>query len=82
MKTLLLVCILLLTGCATTNGEYDVKTGKVSFSTFTLWKDVEDFKLKWGDFDAKLGSSAGNGGESAVMNDVIACYLSPALCAK
>lgn len=87
MKTLSTLRILLSTlgtaivlqGCATTELSYD-PNGITTWKSTTLWKDVKDADVQWGDMKATLGSSVGNGGESRMMNSAIACYLSPELC--
>jgi len=79
MKILLLVLVLILSGCATTELTY-TPNGQTTWKSKTLWKDVKDAEIEWGPMKAKLGSSIGNGGESVLMNNVIACYLSPELC--
>lgn len=80
MKTLLtILAAMLLAGCATTELSYD-PNGITTWKSKTLWKDVKDADVQWGDLKATLGSSVGNGGESRIMNSAIACYLSPELC--
>lgn len=64
----------LTTGCATTKMEY-VPGGQVSWSSKTLWKDIQEVDVEWGEMSATLGSSTGNGRE-----EVIACLLAPQLC--
>jgi hypothetical protein len=79
MKILMIILVLLMTGCANTSLTYKAD-GSVEWGSSTLWKDVEGVEVEWGDKKVKLGSSVGNGGESIMMNNVISCYLSPALC--
>jgi hypothetical protein len=77
MKVLLIVLValsLLCTGCATTELSYE-PGGSVAWKSKTLWKDVKDAEVVWGDMTATLGSSMGNGKE-----EMIACMLAPQLC--
>ena len=83
MKILLAVIILLfLSACGTTSMTYNTD-GSVEWSSNTLFKDVKDAKIiwtgPWGELNANLGSSAGNGGEQA-MAKAMSCYLYPANC--
>ena len=68
-----LLCALALSGCATTDLSYS-SDGTVSWSSKTLWKDVEDVAVEWGEFNATLGGSGGNGNEA-----LIACIIAPHL---
>lgn len=70
---LILLAALLLTGCATTDLSYSTD-GTVSWSSKTLWKDVEDVAVEWGEFNATLGGSKGSGQEA-----LIACIIAPQL---
>ena len=76
MKLLIaLLTALLLTGCATTEMTHTSPDGfSVEWKSRTLWKNVQDAKVEWGDFDAELGSSSGSGNEA-----LIACMLAPQL---
>lgn len=70
---LILLAAFLLTGCATTDLSYSTD-GTVSWSSKTLWKDVEDVAVEWGEFNATLGGSKGSGQEA-----LIACIIAPQL---
>lgn len=62
-------------GCATTNMEYTGPNGETTvWSSRTLWKDIKDAEVDWGEFSAKLGGSSGSGNEK-----MIACMLAPQL---
>ena len=59
MKILMIVLILLSTGCATTEltvGADDT----VKWSSFSFLKNVEDVEVEWGSFSASIGSSVGD----------------------
>lgn len=62
-------------GCATTDASYTTPDGtSVTWQSRTLFKDIEGFETKWGDFSASLGSSKGNGNEV-----LLACLIAPQL---
>lgn len=71
---IMLMVILLMTGCGFTKMTYE-EDGGVSWESRTLWKDVKDADIEWGDLHAKLGVSEGNGRE-----EMIACMIAPQLC--
>lgn len=70
--------LLLCTSCGYTKMTYHTD-GTVEWQSRTLWKDVKDADIRWtgtwGELDANLGSSEGNGRE-----EIIACLLAPQLC--
>jgi len=76
MKLILaLILTLLLAGCATTEATHSSPDGfTVSWKSTTLFKDVKDAEATWGDFSARLGSSASQQ-ESAML----ACLIAPQL---
>lgn len=57
--TVLVVLLILLNGCATTSMEV-AENGVIKWSSKTLFKDIKDADVEWGDFSANLGSSDTN----------------------
>lgn len=75
MKLTAVFLALLLSGCATTEMVHKNEQGfSVEWKSRTLWKDVKDAEVVWGDFGATIGSSSGSGNEI-----LLACLIAPQL---